>query len=1040
MKKIINLILGILLLTVNISAQPGVGPAPYCMPMYSQIPCNQPNPSNTPGNSINDFIHSFTTAGAITNINNLNTGCNAQNLSGIKNYFYWGCTDYLVTAPGQVITCSYLSGNVYAQGFAVFVDWNQDNIFQVPAERVTGTPGVPPAATWSSSNFMVPLAQPNGIYRMRVRCAYFTNGTTIDPCNNYTYGETHDYNLYIGTAPVGVITATLGSNSPICTGNTLNLTATASGTAAPSYTYTWSGPNSFTSSVMNPTISATTSLQSGVYTVTINPGGCPITKTIQVAVNATPTITSITNNGPICQGSNLIFNTNIISSGTVSYLWNGPNGYTSIIQNPTIAGSTTLNTGTYNFTVTNTFANNATCKATGISTVVVVPVNGITVTPTFTLCQGSNLNLTANVLGASSYSWTGPNSFTSNVQNPIINGVNPVNSGNYNFTAFFTAPGTTLVCNSTAVSNLSVVAMNPVSIFATNNVCQNSTATFSANAAGNPSYYWTGPNSYTSNSQSNNINNILPISSGAYSVNAIFSLGTVSCITSNATVINVISTNTIAVTPSITVCNGQSAQLNAFANGAVSYTWSGPGGYSVSAPNTQFINLTPSWSGTYTITAAFTNGNLTCYTTNSTVLTVKPDIQFTLNPIGKLCFNQNLLVNGPSGATSYTWTGPNFTSNIQNLSIPNASTVNIGTYNLVVDLNGCKTYGSIFIDVQNPIEWKTTPNNITICKNDTYTLVAQADLGSGNYAYNWNPSAGLTGPTGSVQVGTGTGTTIYNVTAYDIACPQYTINHSFTVTVNKAPVPNLNLNNNQCEPFCSIYDSQVGTNGIVNYSFNGIKDYYGDKSNICLSAGEYTLDITTIGNNGCKEVFRYPYTIVVYPKPNADFTWDPSSPNSLTESFVTFSPVGQILPISGWFWDFYGQSTSSLMSPTHQFNEQNNYAVTLMVTTDHGCRDTITKVVSVKDEYILYVPNAFTPNGDGLNDIFGAKGLGIKKFEMMIFDRWGNQIFQSGDIQKGWDGTVRGVLVQDDVYVYKITAIDNNSIRHELTGHVTLIK
>src|SRR6188768_1420516 len=103
-KKICLFILGITLLNSgDLFSQLGVGPAPYCMPLYGQIPCNQPNASNNGSNFINDFIHSFTSNGANTNINNVNTGCNSQNFSGTKNYFYWGCTDYMVTQPGQVV-------------------------------------------------------------------------------------------------------------------------------------------------------------------------------------------------------------------------------------------------------------------------------------------------------------------------------------------------------------------------------------------------------------------------------------------------------------------------------------------------------------------------------------------------------------------------------------------------------------------------------------------------------------------------------------------------------------------------------------------------------------------------------------------------------------------------------------------------------------------------------------------------------------------------------------------------------------------------
>ncbi len=188
----------LMLASSGLFSQAGVGPAPYCMPAYSNTPCNQPNPSNNAANFINDFNDSFSTSGGATNITNNNTGCNAQVLVGAtEDYFFVACPKFLKVNPGQVITCNFLSGIIFDQGFAVFVDWNQDNIF-APAELVCGTPGVPLAATPASANFTVPGAQAAGTYRMRLRCAYFTPGTSIDPCLIYGFGETEDYKLVVG--------------------------------------------------------------------------------------------------------------------------------------------------------------------------------------------------------------------------------------------------------------------------------------------------------------------------------------------------------------------------------------------------------------------------------------------------------------------------------------------------------------------------------------------------------------------------------------------------------------------------------------------------------------------------------------------------------------------------------------------------------------------------------------------------------------------------------------------------------------------------
>ncbi|MBL7921106.1 MAG: gliding motility-associated C-terminal domain-containing protein [Bacteroidia bacterium] len=310
MKNIFNkisLLIVVIVFFANIKvlAQPGVPPAPYCFPLYSQIPCNQPGPSNSPGNFINDFINSFSTTGGISNITNNNSGCNAQNFpaTGIRNYFYFGCQHYLVANPGQVITATFQSGQTYAQGFTLFVDWDQNGVFNLTNERVCSVPGVPAAQSFNSANFTIPVGQATGTYRMRARCAWATNGPTIDPCLNYGYGETEDYNLYVNMTPAGIITATASTSTPsLCSGQTINLNVLTSANPTTALTYTWSGPGNYTSSVQSPVITNATATMSGVYSVTVSPGSCPATKTVQVTVTDYPTYTVTPLTATVCQG------------------------------------------------------------------------------------------------------------------------------------------------------------------------------------------------------------------------------------------------------------------------------------------------------------------------------------------------------------------------------------------------------------------------------------------------------------------------------------------------------------------------------------------------------------------------------------------------------------------------------------------------------------------------------------------------------------------------------------------------------------------
>ncbi|MCZ8284986.1 MAG: gliding motility-associated C-terminal domain-containing protein, partial [Bacteroidia bacterium] len=114
-----------------------------------------------------------------------------------------------------------------------------------------------------------------------------------------------------------------------------------------------------------------------------------------------------------------------------------------------------------------------------------------------------------------------------------------------------------------------------------------------------------------------------------------------------------------------------------------------------------------------------------------------------------------------------------------------------------------------------------------------------------------------------------------------------------------------------------------------------------------------------------------------------------------------------------------------------------------VVSNIHSCKDSIVKDITIKPSWVVYVPNAFTPNQDGLNDGFRALGIGIEAFKMQIFDRWGKMIFETNDINTPWDGSVgRGNSgdAKQEVYVWKVKVKDVNHHDHDLIGHVTLLK
>lgn len=334
MKQIVTYLVLVLSLGVSIRsfAQSSQNPGPYCYGLYSNQPCNQSGPSNSPTNFINDFIDNFVTSGATSNISNIGSGCNSGVVStGTINYVN-NCL-YMQVAPGQTITCTLQSGITFQQGFAIWVDWNQDNTFGT-TEYMGGTNTVPPAATPTTITFVIPPGTPNGTYRMRVRCAYNTTGPSITPCGTFGYGETEDYTIFVGPVPAtaGVPSGTVSlTSSVICVGQSLNFNFNSGypGTL----TYSWTGPNSYSSTLQNPTITGAGTAESGVYTVLASNGICPITRTVSALVVAYPTFTPVSNNYVICQGGNVIVTASMqVVSSPYTFSWTGVNP--GLIFNP----------------------------------------------------------------------------------------------------------------------------------------------------------------------------------------------------------------------------------------------------------------------------------------------------------------------------------------------------------------------------------------------------------------------------------------------------------------------------------------------------------------------------------------------------------------------------------------------------------------------------------------------------------------------------------------------------------------------------------
>ncbi len=500
-----------------------------------------------------------------------------------------------------------------------------------------------------------------------------------------------------------------------------------------------------------------------------------------------------------------------------------------------------------------------------------------------------------------------------------------------------------------------------------------------------------------------------------------------------------INTITISTGPAVTlsnsgpVCVGK--PLSFTGSNAVTYSWSGPNGFTSTLQNPSITVTTSNNNGTYTLTVTSANG---CKNSDSTKVVINPLPTIKMNaPVA--CLNQPINLTA-LGGLNFTWSGPlSFTSSSQNPVIPNATLGMVGNYTVTVaDANGCVS-SSVTAVAVNPLPTPFAGNNSPVCAQQTLNLNA-----AGGTSYSW---AGPNGFTSTLQNPTLVNATTNNSGSYTVTVIDN--NKCFATAtvaaiVNALPQPQIMSSNNKgCAPLCMTF---TATNNGTIKSCDWKFDDGGSDNNINTSrcfniAGQYTVAATVTDNNGC--VSSTTYSLESYPVPVADFNYAPIKPLVNTEVNFTDASHGADIKKYDWYFTNQPKPHSNLQNPTYIYTEAGTYGVAMVITSNHGCMDTIVKNIIVGEDFEVFVPNAFTPNGDGLNDVFQPKGYGFSKYELQVFDRWGEKVFASNDVTQGWAGNYqkRGDnVVEEGTYVWRITLTTVFGKSSELTGNVTVMK
>ena len=895
------------------------------------------------------------------------------------------------------------------------------------------------------------------------------NATIQDPLNlisgTYTVvvtdanGCTATISATITQPQAGLSVATTQTNV-LCFGNSTGaINATPSGGSSP-YTYSWS--NGATSQNLS-------AIAAGVYTVTVtDANGCTSTISATITQPQVPLTLATTQVNVLCFGNSTGSIDLSPSGGTAPYTYAWSNNTTSQDPSNLIAGV---------YTVTVTDANG--CTAT-ISATITQPATAVSISTTVQniLCLNGTGSINSSPAGGVSpytYSWSNQ-AITQNITN--------LQAGSYTVTVT-DANGCTANAVGVVAITLSTVPVQIINSTGTN-VLTCTTPAISLQAPGGVTYTWTGGQT------PNTANNVLTIP-GSYTVNMIDPNG---CAVSQSIVITQnITPPTSGITNSTgtTIIDCNAPAINLLATGGGTYQWNTGLGTNAAQSISQ--------AGSFTVVVTAANG---CLDSSTVVLTVAP-VPLVTGIDTTICSGQSVLITPvyyPSGgqviwtngqttpnltvsptsttmySVLYTWNGctatediivtvnPTPTLNVTSSSIcfgdttavvaqanlangvynwislnqtgPNLTVFPIQTtsYTATYTLNGCTSAQATGTVTVNPLPIVSVAD-MTICQGQSGTLSAIVNPVGGNFAWSQ-------GGTSATITESPSSTSVYDLTYTANGCVGNAV--SASIIVLPLPLASFSVNNTSgCVPVTvSLLADTIGQNATYAWTSTGAGSQIGANPQMTfVNGGCYDVTLTAT-LNGCTNSTTSASLICVQNYPIANFY---TSPGSFSQNNQTLSFINTSIGASGYIWNFGDGSLSNEENPNHYFQGiTSGETITLLASTSMGCMDSISIEIPANLGEIYYIPNTFTPDGDKYNQVFKpvfTAGFSFEGYEMLIYNRWGELLFESQNPYVGWDGSygLEGLDCPSGTYSYKISIKPQD--KEEILiimGHVNLLR
>jgi gliding motility-associated-like protein len=612
-----------------------------------------------------------------------------------------------------------------------------------------------------------------------------------------------------------------------------------------------------------------------------------------------------------------------------------------------------------------------------------------------TVCTGGTIHLYANVISGSviSYDWTGPNNFNqTNVQNPVITSATALNAGQYIVTVTGKGcGGITITAKDTILVTVNNSGTLQLAHVADTSVCAGGTIHLNASLISGTaiSYDWTGPNNFNqTNVQNPVITNATALNAGQY---------------------------------------------------IVTVTGKGCGGVTITAKDTIVVTIN-----------------------NIGTLQLAHPADTTVCVGGSIYLKANVI----SGtATSYDWKGPNgYTqTNLQNPVITSVTALNAGSYIVTVTGTGCggmtiSVKDTIVVTVNNTVALQLAhPADISICAGAAIHLTANAVSGTVT-SYDWmGPNAysqsNVQNPTISTALAMHTG--MYIVTASGKGCGGATLTAKDTINVTVNTEPVLNLIVTPLPPACPGDNVPLTVNAIAGatYLWTGPAAFSDTTRNTVVPAvttlkqGTYTV---TVKVPGCAAGTFVTASATTQLSIKSGGTLSGIADQKICEGEQVQLNALTSVPANAYKWTAPNGTVISLIMTASIAPFSIADTGTYLLQVDFGCSglNAAEKFkLQLQDKNIChpaasyYMPTAFSPNGDGQNDVLYVYGKAIAQMSLSIYDRWGALVFTSNSTAVGWDGTYKGELLNTSVFAYKLTIqFTDGSAEVKLSGNVSLIR